>query len=253
MEKGLLMTRYWQEIQSLLNSLLETQQEAVLTAASMVAEQIKQDRLIHVFGPGGHSNLAAMEIFYRAGGLMHINAMLDQETVLSAGALRSTKLERLPGYGRILVEDHGIGSGDLLWIVNPFGINAAVIDAALTAREHGAKILGVSSRRCAEECPPDHPARHPSGYNLHEIVDLHVDSGIRTGDAVMDIPGVSQKVGALSTFANAFLMYAIVLEAIGSLAREGIEPPIWKSSNCPGGDAWNSQFLDRFRGAVRCL
>jgi len=51
--------------------------------------------------------------------------------------------ERLPGYGKIVVEDYGIGEGDLLWIVNAYGINSATIDAALTAKAHGAKVIGV--------------------------------------------------------------------------------------------------------------
>ena len=35
--------------------------------------------------------------------------------------------------------------------------------------------------------------------------------------------------------------------------NEGVNPPVWRSGNCPGGDEWNNQFLERFRGAVRCL
>ena len=44
-----------------------------------------------------------------------------------------------------------------------------------------------------------------------------------------------------------------LIEAINMLANEGIEPPIWKSGNCPGGDEWNNRFIDRFKGYIRCL
>lgn len=84
-------------------------------------------------------------------------------------------------------------------------------------------------------------------------MDAHVDCKVKLGDAVLELPGLTQKIGALSTFANAYVMNSIVIEAVNMLANEGIEPPIWKSGNCPGGDEWNNQFLDRFRGAVRCL
>ena len=73
------------------------------------------------------------------------------------------------------------------------------------------------------------------------------------GDAVLEIEGLSQKIGALSTFANSYVMNCIVIEAINMLASEGIEPPIWKSGNCPGGDEWNNQFISRFKDKVRCL
>ena len=75
----------------------------------------------------------------------------------------------------------------------------------------------------------------------------------RVPDAVLELPGLSQKIGALSTFANAYIMNSIVIEAINMLVNEGIEPPIWRSGNCPGGDEWNAQFIDRFKGDIRCL
>lgn len=253
MLEGLMMDLYYNEVRKIIDEIRAGERENILKAARMVADQVAKDRLVYVFGPGGHSNLAAMEIFFRAGGLMHISAILNQETMLSAGALKSMQVERLPGYGKIVVEDYNIGEGDLLWVANAYGINSATIDAALTAKARGARVIGVSSVAHAETCPLDHPARHPSRKNLHDIVDAHVDCKVKLGDAVLELPGIQQKVGAMSTFANAYVMNSIVLEAINMLANAGMEPPIWKSGNCPGGDEWNQQFLERFRGAVRCL
>ena len=250
---GSVMDVYYDEIKKIIDEIRSTERENILTAARMIADQVKSDKLVYVFGPGGHSNLAAMEIFFRAGGLMHVSAMIDQDTMLSSGALKSMQVERLPGYGRIVVDDYRIGEGDLLWVVNAYGINSATIDAALTAKARGAKVLGVCSVEHASTCPPDHPARHPSKKNLYEIVDCNVDCKVKMGDAVLEIEGLSQKIGALSTFANSYVMNCIVIEAINMLASEGIEPPIWKSGNCPGGDEWNNQFISRFKDKVRCL
>lgn len=253
MEPGKVMDLYYDEVIKIIDEIRSTERENILKAARIVADQVKNDRLIYVFGPGGHSNLAAMEVFFRAGGLFHISAILNQETMLSAGALKSMQVERLPGYGKIIVEDYGIGEGDLLWVVNAYGINSATIDAALTAKARGAKVIGVSSVGHASTCPLDHPARHPSKKNLYEIVDCNVDCKVKLGDAVLELPGLTQRIGALSTFANAYVMNSIVIEAVNMLVNEGIEPPIWRSGNCPGGDEWNNQFLARFKDKVRCL
>lgn len=253
METGLLMDQHYDEIFKIINEIRATERENILKAARAVADHIKQDKLVYVFGPGGHSNLAAMEIFFRAGGLMHINAIINQETMLSAGALKSMQVERLPGYGKIIIEDYGIGEGDLLWIVNAYGVNSATIDAAMTAKSRGARVIGVSSVEHATTCPIDHPARHPSKQNLHDIVDIAIDCKIKMGDATLEIPGFQQKIGALSTYANAYVMNAVVIEAINMLVNEGVNPPVWRSGNCPGGDDWNNQFIDRFRNSVRCL
>ena len=93
----------------------------------------------------GHSNLASQEIFFRAGGLMHISAILDEGTLLSNGALRSMAIERTPGYGKIVIEDYNLKKDDLLILINAYGINAALIDAALEAKRRGVKIIAVTS------------------------------------------------------------------------------------------------------------
>jgi len=253
MRQGTVMDLYRKEVFDIIQNIHDTEKEHILMAARVMAEQIKKDRLIYIFGPGGHSNLAAMEIFFRAGGLMHISAMLNQETSLQNGAMKSMSVERLPGYGRIVVNDYHIGKDDLLIVVNAYGINSATIDAALQARENGAVVIGVSSVGHAENTPLEHVARHPSGYNLHDIVDYHVDCKIKVGDAVLILPGFEQKIGALSTFANAYALNCMVIETISILVDEGIKPPVWMSGNASGGDAWNKQFTDRFLDRIKCL
>ena len=229
------------------------ERDALDAAARLMAWQIAADRLVHVFGPGGHSNLATQELFFRAGGLMHMNAILDEGTLLSNGALRSMAIERTPGYGRIVIENQGLGEGDLLILVNAYGINAALIDAAITAREKGVALIGISSREHAENTSPDHPARHPSKQNLHDLVDVAIDTKVPIGDAVLSIPGVSENTSALSTFTNATALNSLVIRTIVQLRDMGVEPPIWRSGNAPGGDEANARFLDRFRGRVRAL
>lgn len=253
MTEGTVSDLYYGEVLKILQRIHTEEKAAILTAARLIAEQVKKDRLIYIWGSGGHSNLAAMEIFFRAGGLMHVSAMLNQETMLTDGALKSMQVERLPGYGKIVVNDYKIGKGDLLIVVNAYGINSATKDAALTAKENGAVVIGVSSFEHAETCPESHIARHPSKKNLHEVADYAVDCKVQLGDATIELPGFEQKIGALSTYANAFVLNSIVVEAINILVNDGVNPPVWRSGNCPGGDEWNNKFVESFRCKVRCL
>ncbi|MGW7685153.1 sugar isomerase domain-containing protein [Kribbella sp. NPDC054772] len=247
------MSAYLSAITDLLGRIEAEEQDSIAAAAGLLVDQIAADRLVHVYGPGGHSNLAAQEIFFRAGGLMHVSAILDEGTLLSNGALRSMAVERTPGYGRIVIDTAGLGAGDVLLFVNAYGINAALIDAALTARERGVRTIGVSSRQHADQTAADHPARHPSRANLHEIVDVAVDTKVPIGDAVLEFDGLPERAGAVSTFANAFALNTIVLRTLEELLSRSIAPPVWRSGNAPGGDEANAQFLDRFRQRVRWL
>lgn len=244
---------YLERITTLQHRILEEEQAAVDAVAGIIAEQIRADRLVHVYGPGGHSNLAAQEVFFRAGGLMHISAVLDEGTLLSSGALRSMAMERTPGYGRVVIDDLRLGADDLLVLVNAYGINSALIDAAVRARELGARTVGISSREHADNTAADHPARHSSRQSLHEVADLHIDTKVPIGDAIMEVPGVQERTAAVSTFANAFTLDWLMLSVVELLAEDGDEIPIWRSGNAPGGDEANARFLDRFRGRVKWL
>ena len=236
-----------------LSQIEQTQKEAVAKAAAIMAGRIAEDKPVFVYGPGGHSNLGTQEIFFRAGGLMHINPILDEGTLLSSGGLRSMAIERLPGYGRIVMEKSGFGKDDVLVLINAYGINSAVIDAALFCKEVGGTLIAVSSLRHAQNTAPDHPARHPTKKNLCDIADVLLDCNVPIGDAMVQIEGVQQKAGAVSTFANAFLLNCLVLETIQVLIGRGVLPPIWRSGNAPGGDEWNNQFLDRFKDRIHYL
>lgn len=253
MQPGEVMNLFCKEVLNIIDDIHTNEKRNILAAAAVMKEQIKKDRLIHIYGPGGHSNLAAMEVFFRAGGLMHINAMLNQETALSMGALKSMSTERLPGYGRIIVDDYRIGKDDLLIVVNAYGINSATIDAASQAKANGAVVIGISSRGHADNTPPDHIARHPSKRNLHDIVDHHIDCKVKIGDAVIKLPDFEQKIGAMSTFANAYVLNCLVIETVNMLVNEGIKPPVWMSGNATGGDEWNQRFMERFRDKIKCL
>ncbi|MEV0284482.1 SIS domain-containing protein [Kribbella sp. NPDC050820] len=247
------MGEYLTAITELLGRIEVEEKDSISAAAALMADQVAADRLIQVYGPGGHSNLAAQEIFFRAGGLMHVSALLDEGTLLSNGALRSMAVERTPGYGRIVVENAGLGSDDLLILVNAYGINAALIDAALTAKERGVRTIGVSSRQHAEQTATTHPARHPTAANLHDLVDVAVDTKVPIGDAVIQVGGLAERVAAVSTFANAFTLNLMVVQTIERLVELGVVPPVWRSGNAPGGDEANAQFVDRFRNRVPWL
>jgi uncharacterized phosphosugar-binding protein len=244
---------YLDKVEAHLELIQKEESEHILSAAKLFADKIKKDEIIYVYGPGGHSNLASQEIFFRAGGLFNVSAILDEGTLISGGALRSMAIERMPGYSDIVLEDYGIKKGDLLVLVNAYGINAAVVGAALEAKRRGATVIAVTSIRHAKGTPMDHPARHPSKKNLYEVADLVVDSKVEVGDATLRVPGLNQPICAMSTFANAFVLNSIVAQTVKMLVAEGITPPLWASGNQEGGDDLNARYIEHFKGRIKLL
>jgi uncharacterized phosphosugar-binding protein len=244
---------YLERVTAILAQIAAEEGPAILRAGAAVADRIVEDRLIYVIGPGGHSQIGAEEVFSRAGGLACISSFIDDGFYLGNGSGRSMAIERTPGYARAILSQSEMGAGDILFIVNAYGINSATIDSADYAREKGIASVGVTSIANQRGLPKGHPSRHPTNRDLCDLVDIVIDTKMPLGDAIMTLDGVSEKAGPVSTFVNAFAMNAVMLEAIAELARRGIEAPVWRSGNSPGGDEANAAVMARYKPRVKGL
>ena len=136
---------YFSKIVENLEKVNETQGENIRAAASLMADAIEQDRLINVYGGGGHTTLCMGEMFFRAGGLANINPLMENGLTVFNQALKYLELERTVNYGSAIVKYYNLQPGDLLLVFHNIGINPATIDAAMEAKKAGAKIVAISS------------------------------------------------------------------------------------------------------------
>jgi len=238
---------------SVMRTIQEEERDSIDQGAAALAHAVAHDRLINIIGPGGHSNMGAEESFWRAGGLAPVNAMLDAGTNLIHGAKRSCLVERTPGYASAVLDAYGFGSGDVLVIVNAYGINAMTIDCALECRRRGVTSVGITSTSFADSVPKNSPSRHPSGQNLYELVDVFINNHLPLGDAVVEVDGIDQKMGPTSTFANSFAIDLLMIRTAEKLIEMGIKPPVWTSANLPGGDDMNKKYEDKYMPRIKHL
>lgn len=227
----------------------------IQSAAAVVGEAISRGEVIHVIGPGGHSNMAVEEVLWRAGGLAPFNAILDPGTNLIHGAKRSNYIERTPGYAQKVLDAYRVGRrpGEVIVIVNAYGINSMSIDTVLEAKRRKMVTIGITSRDFADRLPPDHPSRHPSAKNLYQEVDYFLNCHLPYGDAVVEVPGCDQKTGPTSTFCNVFTINLLIIETVKALVAQGVEPPLWVSANLPGGDEKNRHNEEKYIPLIKHL
>ena len=152
-----------------------------------------------------------------------------------------------------IMKAYEVGSGETIIIVNAYGINPVTIDAALEAKKIGAKSIGLTSTGFALNVPKGGSMRHSSGKNLHEVVDVFIDCQLPLGDAVIDVPGCSQRIGPTSTILNSYCLNLLVAVTVQKLVERGIEPPVWMSANLPEGDANNKKWHAKYNQRVRHL
>lgn len=242
--------QYLQKVTAMLEAITDKEAPNIEKAATLVADRIEQDRLIHVFGSGGHSIMGAMEVFWRAGGFANVNPLFPAGLSLIDS---HPNIERLHGMAELVLKHYGVGEGDVLIIINVNGINPLSIEAALKGKEFGATIISVTSPEFSKNVPAGIPARHKSNQNLFELSDVVIDVHVPAGDSVVKMEGIKQTLGATSTYAVAFAGNLIFMKAAEILVGRGFSPPIWTSANIEGGDVANAKYLEKYLSRVHHL
>ena len=244
---------YLQSVMANLQQIHDTQGEAIEQAAELMCDAIANDRLIHVYGGGGHTTLPVGEMFFRAGGLACINPLMETGLSVFNQALKYLELERTVNYGSAIVKYYDLQKDDVLIIFHNIGINPATIDAAMEARKCGAKIIAVSSKAWQTEMPADHFIRHPNKTNLNDYADVCIEDFNPVGDAAVQVPGCDTPIAPISNLADFFIAHLLEIATVAKCVERGITPPVWSSANTPGGDEKNAAYLAKYRPRVKML
>ncbi|MDR0869161.1 MAG: SIS domain-containing protein, partial [Planctomycetaceae bacterium] len=94
---------YLETTLEVLRRIEKEQQQNIEKAGALMADAIAADRLIHIYGGGGHTTLVMGEMFFRAGGLANINPIMETGLSVFNQALKYLELERCVNYGRSIV------------------------------------------------------------------------------------------------------------------------------------------------------
>ena len=55
-----IMQEYYDQTIGYITRIRDEERERIATVAKVIADQIEKDKLIYIWGPGGHSNMNAM-------------------------------------------------------------------------------------------------------------------------------------------------------------------------------------------------
>lgn len=228
-----------------IDATVEREAEHLRQGSIWMAEAIRDGGLVRVFGTG-HSRLIAEEIFYRAGGLAPIDAVLEDTVSGYRDVTKSEFTERLEGLGELIVRHRRMAPPDVLLVISQSGRNAVPIEVAEAARARGIRTIAITSLLHAA----GQPSRHSSGRHLHEVVDLTIDNGAPNGDCAISLAN-DLPMGPLSGVMGALLGQILVIGAADQLLAWGVEPPVFRSGNVDGGREWSEKLLDRYWDRIR--
>lgn len=239
--------RYFALVIDLLQRLRDSRRAAVAAAAEAVAACLAVDGVVHLFGTG-HSHMLAEEVFYRAGGLIPIDAMLDSTVVLSGGAQRSTVTERTPGAAAEIASRYDLRPGDVGIVISNSGRNPAPLEMAQLMKSRGLTVIALTSVAHSSALA----AAPPRTQRLYEVANIVLDNGGAYGDAALRLDGVPHPAGPTSTIAGAALLHAVIIGAMERLVAQRRPVVNFPSANVEGADLTAvAAELERYRGRMR--
>lgn len=239
----MLAKEYLEKASAILKKIEESQLGKIEEAAEIISQAIVDGHMLFAFGCS-HSSLPVQEIFYRAGGLMLVNPIFGPGLSLEDFPPTFTsKMERLEGYGRLLLDRLPTKAGDVLILVSVSGRNAVPVDMAMAAREKGMKVIGLTSM----EYTTSVSSRHSSGKRMYELVDVVIDNPAPAGDAILEVEGVPQKICPISGVTSCAILHALIAATVEKLLAKGFTPPVHLAANMPGGDEYNKRLRAEYK------
>lgn len=240
------MLEFNKKIKTLIDEIETEEMENIEKACKIIFEAMKDGKVLHVFATG-HSHMFAEELFYRAGGLVQVNPILEPFLMQHEGAVRSTQFERLSGVAKLIFDSVNKKEKEPFLVVSNSGINSVPVEMAEIAIENGHPVIVLTSLNTSKNVN----ARTKNGKKLYEVSNVSIDNHAPYGDGVID--SKYGKVGSSSTILNSYIAQTIVLKIIEMYEKEGLVPPIYHSANLAGGDEHNKKLYNEFKNRIKSL
>ena len=237
---------YFNHIMEIIQKVQNTQMENISGAAALMAEAIESGNSIFVFG-ASHAGILTEELFYRTGGLALVNPIFNSAIMLNTRPVNLTSaMERLDGYGKIILDGTPIKQGDILLIHSVSGRNSVSVEMAIEARKKGIKVIVLTNLNYSRNVS----SRHGSGKKLYELGDIVIDNNGDFEDSCVRIEGLEQKVAPTSTIIGALIVNSIIIQAVEKLIQKEITPPVFHSANVDGGDEFNNRIFEQYKDRI---
>lgn len=236
---------YLAAAQQIIQRVHDTQLERIAAAAHMCAQSISRGGLVHLFGTG-HSRMAVEEMFPRYGSFPGFHPIVELSLTNHTGVVgangqrQAMYLERVEGFGEVILSNFTFGPDDVMMVFSTSGTNGVVVDVALGAKARSMPVITVTALEYSKLLP----AGHSSGKKLLDIGDINIDNCAPIGDSMVHVRGVDVPVGPGSTIGNTAVVNCIKCLVAQELADLGQPPLVLAGAYVMGAEASAQRFED---------
>ena len=221
------LSQYLEYVNTCLGKVIQHELLNLDAAAETMIRRFLQGKVVHIYGPGVHSYIAAEDAFCRKGGLIPVNALLDTSLSAANGMRFAHCLEGQSSHADACLAYYGIGKGDVLIVANAYGFNAVCVQAAIRAKESGAKVIAITCPAYSRSVSKETSNQHLSSKKLFEVADIVIDNHMDPQETVVPVEGYPDiKVGAVATILHSFIINCLVIRVAEKMAAAGEEPPV---------------------------
>lgn len=232
------ITEYLEKTTEILNLIAKEEVQALDQAAELIANAYANGNTIYVFGCT-HSAILAEDVFYRANTPCFWRPLWGPGmSITQTPGFLTSAAEHNEALGNDIIACSRMKQDDVLVVLSTSGKNGAPVAVADSALKKGAKVIAVSSGAYK-----DQKGNHSKFDSLWKIPGLlMIDNHVPCGDTTLKVCETTP-MGPVSTIAGSFIMHTLSALSIEKLVAKGIRPPVFLSSNAPGGKEWNEELL----------
>lgn len=234
------------KVLALINTVTKEERKNILSAAKIMSDVVKNDGLVYTFGTG-HSHMIAEEVFYRAGGLVPLYAIIEDGVSGNHDVTKSEFTERLEGYAKCIMDYHKPTSNDCMIIISNSGRNAVPIEMAQECKKRNIPCFAITS----VEYSMGQSSRHSSGKRLCEEVDIVIDNHSPFGDTCLKIDLLDQPIAPVSNISANFIIHSLIAETISNLVKDKCDVPVFWSGNLDGAREKNDVMLEKYWSRIK--
>ena len=242
----------------LLETLAETQADALEQASQWCADAIGSDGLVHLFGTG-HSRMPVEEMFPRYGSYPGFNPIAElsmtfhTQVVGANGQQQAMFIERMPGLAEVILDNFRFGPRDVLMVFSAGGTTAVPVEMARGARRRGLRVIAVTSVAQSRSSDVDPTV----GSRLLDEADLVIDLCTPPADALITIHGLDTPVGPGSTVTAIAIVNSIKVRTAELLTERGSMPPVITRASVVGAarsrDLFDAAYREHSRRIARVI
>ena len=224
----------------LIQKIATEEKENLSLAAEKIAQAFLAGKKIYIFGCT-HSAILAEDVFYRAGSPTFWQPLWGPGmSITTTPGFLTSAVEHNEEIGREIIKCSRLEKDDVLLVASTSGKNGAPVAVAEEGLKRGASVIILTS-----SAYKDQKGNHSKYANLTAFKDqaVVIDNHVPLGDAVLSVAGCP--MGPVSTVAGSFIMQTVSALAVEKIAQKGITPPVFKSSNAPGGLEHNLALLEK--------